>query len=193
MLRFIGYWTSNPRLSHQHMQHFQKSDKLNDVCYDIRGPVLDHANRLEEDGQRIMKLNIGNPAPFGLDAPGEILYDVIHNLANAQGYCHSKGIYSARKAIMQRCQIQGIPDVEVEDIILGNGVSELIVMAMQGLLNNGDEILIPAPDYPLWTAAVTLAGGKPVHYLCDEDDDWQPDITDIEDKINQPDRKPANL
>lgn len=183
MLRFIGYWTSNPRLSHQHMQHFQKSDKLNDVCYDIRGPVLDHANRLEEDGQRIMKLNIGNPAPFGLDAPGEILYDVIHNLANAQGYCHSKGIYSARKAIMQRCQIQGIPDVEVEDIILGNGVSELIVMAMQGLLNNGDEILIPAPDYPLWTAAVTLAGGKPVHYLCDEDDDWQPDITDIEDKI----------
>ena len=165
------------------MQHFQKSDKLSDVCYDIRGPVLDHANKLEEEGQRIMKLNIGNPAPFGLNAPGEILYDVIHNLANAQGYCHAKGIYSARKAIMQRCQIQGIPEVEVEDIILGNGVSELIVMAMQGLLNNGDEVLIPAPDYPLWTAAVTLAGGKPVHYLCNEEDDWQPDIADIESKI----------
>ena len=165
------------------MQHFQKSNKLNDVCYDIRGPVLDYANKLEEDGQNIVKLNIGNPAPFGLNAPGEILYDVIHNLANAQGYCHAKGIYSARKAIMQRCQIQGIPDVEVEDIILGNGVSELIVMAMQGLLNNGDEILIPAPDYPLWTAAVTLSGGKPVHYLCDEGNEWQPDIADIESKI----------
>ena len=165
------------------MQHFKKSNKLDNVCYDIRGPVLDHANKLEEDGQRIMKLNIGNPAPFGLNAPDEIIQDVIHNLVKAEGYCHAKGIYSARKAIMQRCQIQGIPHVEIDDIFLGNGVSELIVMAMQALLNNGDEILIPAPDYPLWTAAVTLAGGKAVHYLCDEDNDWQPDIEDLASKI----------
>ncbi len=165
------------------MQHFQKSNKLDNVCYDIRGPVLDHANKLEEDGQRIMKLNIGNPAPFGLMAPDEILHDVIHNLANAEGYCHAKGIYSARKAVMQRCQIQGIPNVDIDDVFLGNGVSELIVMAMQALLNDGDEILIPAPDYPLWTAAVTLAGGKAVHYLCDEDNEWQPDLEDIASKI----------
>ncbi len=166
------------------MQHFQKSNKLENVCYDIRGPVLDHANKLEEDGQRITKLNIGNPAPFGLMAPDEILHDVIHNLANAEGYCHAKGIYSARKAVMQRCQIQGIPNVEIDDIFLGNGVSEMIVMAMQALLNNGDEILIPAPDYPLWTAAVTLAGGKAVHYLCDEANGWQPDLEDIASKIS---------
>lgn len=165
------------------MQHFKKSQKLDNVCYDIRGPVLDHANRMEEDGMHILKLNIGNPTPFGFDAPDEILHDVIHNLAEAQGYCHAKGIYSARKAIMQRCQIQGTPNVEVDDIFLGNGVSELIVMSMQALLNDGDEILVPAPDYPLWTAAATLAGGKPVHYLCDEDSDWEPDIKDIETKI----------
>lgn len=167
----------------QFMQHIKKSQKLENVCYDIRGPVLDHANRLEEEGLRILKLNIGNPAPFGLEAPDEIIHDVIHNLANAQGYCHSKGIYSARKAVMQRCQLVGIPNVEIDDIFLGNGVSELIVMAMQALLNNGDEILVPAPDYPLWTAAVTLAGGKAVHYLCDEANEWQPDIADIASKI----------
>lgn len=165
------------------MQHFQKSNKLNNVCYDIRGPVLDQANRLEEDGHRILKLNIGNPAPFGFNAPDEILQDVIHNLAAAQGYSHSKGIFSARKAIMQRTQVQGIPNIEIDDIFLGNGVSELIVFAMQALLNDGDEILIPSPDYPLWTAAVTLAGGKPVHYRCDEDNDWQPDVADMTSKI----------
>ena len=166
-----------------YMQHIKKSNKLDNVCYDIRGPVLDHANRLEEEGHRILKLNIGNPASFGLEAPDEIIHDVIHNLAEAQGYCHAKGIYSARKAVMQRCQIQGIPDVVIDDIFLGNGVSELIVMAMQALLNNGDEILVPAPDYPLWTASVTLAGGEAVHYLCDEAQDWQPDIKDIASKI----------
>jgi alanine-synthesizing transaminase len=165
------------------MQHIKKSNKLDNVCYDIRGPVLDHANRLEEDGHRILKLNIGNPASFGLEAPDEIIHDVIHNLAEAQGYCHAKGIYSARKAVMQRCQIQGIPDVTIDDIFLGNGVSELIVMSMQALLNNGEEILVPAPDYPLWTASVTLAGGKAVHYLCDEAQGWQPDIDDIASKI----------
>jgi len=166
------------------MQHFQKSNKLNNVCYDIRGPVLDHADRLEDEGHRILKLNIGNPAPFGFEAPDEILQDVIHNLHQAQGYTHSKGIFSARKAVMQRTQVQGVPDVEIDDIFLGNGVSELIVMAMQALLNPGDEILIPAPDYPLWTAAVTLAGGTPVHYLCDEANDWQPDMADITAKVN---------
>ena len=165
------------------MQYIKQSKKLNDVCYDIRGPIHEHANRLEEDGHRILKLNIGNPGAFGFDAPDETIKDVIHNLPEAQGYCHSKGLYSARKAVMQRCQIMGIPDVEVDDIFLGNGVSELIVMAMQALLNNEDEILIPAPDYPLWTAAVNLAGGKAVHYLCDEKNDWQPNIDDIAKKI----------
>ena len=164
------------------MQHYQKSAKLEHVCYDIRGPVLDHAHRLEEEGHRILKLNIGNPAAFGFEAPDEIIQDVIRNLGEAQGYSHSKGIFSARKAIMQRCQLQGIADVEVDDIILGNGVSELIVMAMQALLDPGDEILVPAPDYPLWTAAVTLAGGRPVHYRCDEANGWQPDLADIEAK-----------
>ncbi|MCK9469523.1 MAG: pyridoxal phosphate-dependent aminotransferase [Porticoccaceae bacterium] len=166
------------------MQHFQKSNKLSNVCYDIRGPVLDHANRLEDEGHRILKLNIGNPAPFGFEAPDEILQDVIHNLAQAQGYSHAKGIFSARKAVMQRTQVQGIPDVEIDDVFLGNGASELIVMAMQALLNPGDEILIPAPDYPLWTAAVTLAGGTPVHYLCDEANEWQPDMADIAAKVS---------
>jgi alanine-synthesizing transaminase len=165
------------------MTDFQKSLKLSNVCYDIRGPVLDHANLLEEEGQRIIKLNIGNPGAFGLDAPDEIMHDVIHNIRTAQGYCHSKGLFAARKSAMQRAQTQGIKNVVVDDVIMGNGVSELIVMSMQALLNDGDEILIPSPDYPLWTAAVSMAGGTPKHYLCDEADDWQPDIADIESKI----------
>lgn len=165
------------------MNELLRSDKLNDVCYDIRGPVLDYANWLEDEGHKIIKLNIGNPAAFGFDAPDEIIHDVIRNLRDAQGYCHSKGLFSARKAIMQRCQIEGIQGVNIDDIILGNGVSELIVMAMQALVNTGDEVLIPSPDYPLWTAAASLAGGKPVHYRCNEDNDWQPDLEDIEKKI----------
>jgi alanine-synthesizing transaminase len=167
------------------MKNIKKSDKLANVCYDIRGPVLQEALRLEEDGHRIIKLNVGNPAPFGFDAPDEIIQDVILNLAAAQGYSESKGIFSARKAIMQDCQLHGIFDVTINDIILGNGVSELIVMATQALLNNGDEVLIPSPDYPLWTAAVNLAGGKPVHYICDEQNAWQPDIDDIKSKITK--------
>jgi len=166
------------------MNPIKKSDKLAEVCYDIRGPVLEHANRLEEEGHRILKLNIGNPAPFGFSAPDEIIQDVIHNLANAEGYTASKGLFAARKAIMHECQRMQIPGVEIEDIILGNGASELIVMAMQALLNNGDEILVPAPDYPLWTAAVNLAGGKARHYMCDEQADWFPDLADIESKIS---------
>ncbi|XKH61016.1 pyridoxal phosphate-dependent aminotransferase [Halomonas sediminis] len=164
-------------------QKLRKSDKLANVCYDIRGPVLDHAKRLEEEGQRILKLNIGNPAPFGFEAPEEILQDVMRNLATAQGYCDSKGLYSARKAIMQECQRKEIPGVGVEDIYIGNGVSELIVMAMQALLNDGDEVLIPAPDYPLWTAAANLSGGHAVHYLCDEQAGWAPDMADIRAKV----------
>ncbi len=165
------------------MNSIKKSDKLSGVCYDIRGPVLEHAYRLEEEGHRILKLNIGNPAPFGFAAPDEIIQDVIRNLPNAEGYTASKGLFAARKAIMHECQQLGIPNVELEDIFLGNGASELIVMAMQALLNNGDEILVPAPDYPLWTAAVNLAGGKARHYLCDEQSDWFPDLEDIKSKI----------
>lgn len=165
------------------MQTIKQSDKLRNVCYDIRGPVLEVAKRLEEEGHQILKLNIGNPAPFGFNAPDEILYDVIHNLQNAQGYSDSKGLFSARKAIMQECQRFGIPDISIDDIYLGNGVSELITMSMQALLNNGDEVLIPAPDYPLWTASVSLSGGTPVHYLCDEAADWFPDTKDIVSKI----------
>lgn len=160
-----------------------KSDKLHDVCYDIRGPVLREAHRLEDEGHRVIKLNIGNPAPFGFEAPEELLQDVIHNLPDSSGYCHSKGLFPARKAVMQYTQTKGIPDVTVDDVIIGNGVSELIVMAMQALLNNGDEVLLPAPDYPLWTAAVSLSGGNPVHYLCDEKQDWQPALDDIRAKI----------
>lgn len=160
-----------------------KSDKLDQVCYDIRGPVLKEARRLEEEGHLITKLNIGNPAAFGLNAPDEILQDVIRNLANCQGYSDSKGVYYARKAVMQYCQEKQFPDVDIDDIFLGNGVSELIVMSMQALLNNDDEMLIPAPDYPLWTAAVSLSGGKPIHYLCDEENNWEPDIEDMERKI----------
>lgn len=167
------------------MKSVKQSQKLASVCYDIRGPVLEEAKRLEEEGHRILKLNIGNPAAFGFDAPDEILQDVILNLPNAQGYSDSKGLFSARKAIMQECQKLGISHVEINDIYLGNGVSELITMATQALLDNGDEVLIPAPDYPLWTAAVSLSGGKPIHYLCDEEADWQPDIADMESKINE--------
>jgi alanine-synthesizing transaminase len=165
------------------MTEIFQSDKLSGVCYEIRGPVLNHANWLEEQGQKIIKLNIGNPGAFGFDAPDEILHDVIHNLRDAQGYSHSKGLFSARKAVMQRYQAQGITDLDVDDVIMGNGVSELIVMAMQALLNQGDEILIPSPDYPLWTAEVSMSSGTPVHYNCNEDDHWQPDLADIESKI----------
>jgi alanine-synthesizing transaminase len=165
------------------MKKIRQSDKLAKVCYDIRGPVLEEAKRLEEEGNRILKLNIGNPAAFGFEAPDEIIQDVIRNLSNAQGYSDSKGLFSARKAIMQECQQLGIDGVDIDDIYLGNGVSELIVMAMQALLNNSDEVLVPAPDYPLWTAAVSLGGGTPVHYICDEASDWFPDIKDIEKKI----------
>lgn len=162
----------------------RKSNKLANICYEIRGPVLKEAMRMEEEGQRILKLNIGNPAPFGFKAPDEILVDVIRNLPTAQGYCESKGLYSARKAVMQKYQALGVKSADVNHVWMGNGVSELIVMAMQGLLNDGDEILIPAPDYPLWTAAATLSGGYVKHYICDEDSGWQPDIQDILSKIS---------
>jgi alanine-synthesizing transaminase len=160
-----------------------KSDKLKDVCYDIRGPVLKAATAMEEQGHRIIKLNIGNPAPFGFEAPQEILSDVISNLPNAVGYCESRGLFAARRAIVHYYQQKGLLNVDVNDIYIGNGVSELIVMSMQALLNNGDDMLVPAPDYPLWTAAVTLAGGNPIHYLCDEDKGWEPNLADIEAKI----------
>jgi alanine-synthesizing transaminase len=166
------------------MTKVYQSDKLGNVCYDIRGPVLEVAKQLEEEGHQILKLNIGNPAAFGFNAPDEILHDVIHNLSAAQGYCDSKGLFSARKAIMQECQRLNVRNIEIDDIYLGNGVSELITMAMQALLNNGDEVLVPAPDYPLWTAAVSLSGGTAVHYVCDEQADWFPDIADIESRIN---------
>jgi alanine-synthesizing transaminase len=165
------------------MYSIQKSHKLDNVCYDIRGPVLKQAQKLEEEGQRILKLNIGNPAPFGFEAPEEVLMDVIKNLPQSQGYCDSKGLFSARKAIMQHYQAKGLLSLDTDDIYIGNGVSELIVMALQGLLNNGDELLVPAPDYPLWTAATNLSGGKAVHYVCDEQSDWFPDIDDIKAKI----------
>ena len=165
------------------MERFPKSDKLEHVCYDIRGPVHKEALRLEEEGHKILKLNIGNPAPFGFEAPDEILVDVLRNLPSAQGYCDSKGLYSARKAIVQYYQSKDIRSVTVNDVYIGNGVSELITMAMQALLNDGDEVLISMPDYPLWTAAATLAGGKAVHYLCDEQADWFPDVEDIKSKV----------
>lgn len=164
-------------------REFRKSRKLDNVCYEIRGPAMKEADRMEEEGHRILKLNIGNPAPFGFEAPEEILVDVIHNLPTAQGYSDSKGLYSARKAVMQYYQSLGILNVEIDDIYMGNGVSELVVMGLQGLLDNGDEVLVPAPDYPLWTAAVSLSGGTPVHYRCDEQAGWFPDIADIRRKI----------
>ncbi|ALP40426.1 pyridoxal phosphate-dependent aminotransferase [Aeromonas schubertii] len=165
------------------MSTIDKSHKLDDVCYDIRGPVHKEARRLEDEGHRIIKLNIGNPAPFGFDAPEEIIKDVILNLPQSQGYCDSKGLFSARKAVMQYYQQKGMRHVDIDDIYIGNGASELIVMAMQALLNNGDEMLVPSPDYPLWTAAVTLSGGHAVHYRCDEGADWYPDLDDIRARI----------
>ncbi|WP_312265873.1 pyridoxal phosphate-dependent aminotransferase [Neisseria sp.] len=166
------------------MERFPKSSKLDHVCYDIRGPVHREAIRLEEEGHKILKLNIGNPAPFGFEAPDEVLVDVIRNLPTAQGYCDSKGLYSARKAVVHYYQTKNVMDVGVNDVYIGNGVSELITMSMQALLNDGDEILIPAPDYPLWTAAATLAGGAVRHYLCDEEAGWFPDLDDIRAKIS---------
>lgn len=160
-----------------------KSAKLEDVCYDIRGPILKAADQLEAEGHNVLKLNIGNPAPWGFNAPEEILRDVVRNIPNSQGYCDSKGLFSARKAVMQYCQQVQIDDVDVEDIYIGNGVSELVVMSMQAMVNDGDEILVPSPDFPLWSAAVNLCGGTPVHYLCDEEDEWQPDLEDIRSKI----------
>ena len=165
------------------MRTFQKSSKLDNVCYDVRGPVLDEANRMQESGIDILKLNIGNPAPFGFSAPEEVILDMIYTLRESQGYSDSKGIFAARKAIMQYCQLKKIPNVSINDIYTGNGVSELINMAMQGLVDSGDEILVPSPDYPLWTGCVTLAGGKAVHYICDEQSEWYPDVEDIKSKI----------
>lgn len=165
------------------MRTFEKSDKLANVRYEIRGKVLQEAEKLELEGAHIIKLNIGNPAPYNFKAPHEVTVDLIYNLRNTQGYSNSKGLYSARKAIMQYCQTKNIPNVQVDDIYTGNGVSELITMSMQALINNGDEILVPMPDYPLWTASVTLAGGKAVHYLCDEENDWYPNLDDIRSKI----------
>ncbi|MGJ8619680.1 MAG: pyridoxal phosphate-dependent aminotransferase [Methylophilaceae bacterium] len=162
----------------------KKSNKLDNVCYDIRGPVLDRAREMEEEGQRIIKLNIGNPGVFGFEVPEEIQQDVIRNITKSGVYTESQGLFEPRKAIMHYTQSKHISGVTVDDIIIGNGVSELIVMAMQGLLNNGDQVLIPAPDYPLWTAATTLAGGTPRHYLCEEENDWLPNLEDIESKIN---------
>ncbi|WP_148863060.1 pyridoxal phosphate-dependent aminotransferase [Marinobacter fonticola] len=165
------------------MQNYKKSSKLDNVCYEIRGPVLREARRMEEEGHRVLKLNIGNPAAFELDVPEEIQQDVIYNMPAAQGYVESKGLFSARKAVMHYCQQRGIDKVDIDDIYLGNGVSEMIVLSMQALLNTGDEVLVPAPDYPLWTAAITLSSGKPVHYHCDEAQDWFPDIDDIKSKL----------
>ncbi len=174
---------NNP-LTGRSMNTIKKSDKLQNVCYDIRGPLLQTANKMEAEGKHILKLNVGNPAPFGLEAPHEILRDVSMNLSEATGYSDSQGIFSARKAVLQYYQSKGLLSaVDVRDVYLGNGVSELIVMTMQALMNDGDEVLIPMPDYPLWTAATNLSGGTAVHYRCNEDDNWQPDIEDIKSKI----------
>jgi alanine-synthesizing transaminase len=167
------------------MKPLRKSAKLANVCYDIRGPVLQKAKQMEEEGHKIIKLNIGNLAAFGFDSPEEIRQDIIRNLPSAAGYTDSKGIFSARKAIMHYCQQKRIKGVTLEDIYVGNGVSELIAMAMNALLNDGDEVLVPAPDYPLWTAAISLSGGTPKHYLCDENNGWLPDLADIRSKINR--------
>lgn len=165
------------------MRTFNKSSKLYNVLYDVRGPVVEEAGRMEAQGRRVLKLNIGNPAPFGFSAPQEVIEDMMTNVKDSQGYSDSRGIFAARKAIMQYCQNKKIPNVSMDDIYTGNGVSELINLAMQALLDDGDEILIPAPDYPLWTACATLAGGKAVHYICDEESEWYPDLQDIEKKI----------
>jgi alanine-synthesizing transaminase len=165
------------------MKSFEKSNKLEGVSYDVRGPVLEEADRMQEEGISILKLNTGNPAPFGFEAPNEVVRDLIMNVRESEGYSDSKGIFSARKAIQQYCQLKKFPDVSLNDIYTGNGVSELISICMQGLLNNDDEVLVPMPDYPLWTASVSLAGGTPVHYICDEQAEWYPDIDDIKSKI----------
>ena len=165
------------------MRTFKKSSRLDHVCYDVRGPVLDEANRMQADGIDVLKLNIGNPAPFGFSAPEEVITDMISTLRSAQGYSDSHGIFAARKAIMQYAQTKNIPNVSMEHIYTGNGVSELINLVTQGLIDNGDEILVPSPDYPLWTGCVTLAGGKAVHYICDEQSEWYPDIEDMRSKI----------
>ncbi len=165
------------------MREFSKSTKLDNVLYDVRGPVVDEAARMEENGTNVLKLNIGNPAPFGFRTPDEVIYDMSRQLTECEGYSNSKGLFSARKAIMQYAQLKKLPNVSVEDIYTGNGVSELINLSMSALLDNGDEVLVPSPDYPLWTACVTLAGGKAVHYICDEQSEWYPDIEDIKKKI----------
>ncbi len=165
------------------MKIFDKSSKLEHVAYDIRGPILDEANRMIANGEKILRLNTGNPAAFGFQAPDEVIRDLIAHARNSEGYSDSKGIFSARKAIMQYCQLKGFPHVDIDDIYLGNGVSELISMSLQALLDDGDEVLVPMPDYPLWTACVSLAGGNAVHYLCDEKANWYPDIDDIKSKI----------
>ena len=165
------------------MRTFKKSSKLDNVLYDVRGPVVDEAARMEADGTSVLKLNIGNPAPFGFRTPDEVIYDMRRQLTDCEGYSDARGLFSARKAIMQYAQIKKIPNVTMEDIYTGNGVSELINISMSALLDDGDEILIPSPDYPLWTACATLAGGRVVHYICDEQADWYPDINDIRSKI----------
>lgn len=165
------------------MRSFSKSSKLDNVLYDVRGPVVDEAARMEESGLQVLKLNIGNPAPFGFSAPDEVILDMRDSIVNSQGYSDSRGTFAARKAIMQYAQLKNIPNVTMKDIYTGNGASELIQLSLQALLNNGDEILIPSPDYPLWTACANLAGGKAVHYICDEQSEWYPDLEDIESKI----------
>lgn len=166
------------------VKEIKKSTKLDNVLYDVRGPVVDEATRMEENGTNVLKLNIGNPAPFGFRTPDEIVYDMQRQLTECEGYSAAKGLFSARKAIMQYAQVKGIPNLSIEDIYTGNGVSELINLSMSALLDDGDEVLVPAPDYPLWTACVTLAGGKAVHYICDEQADWYPDLADIRKKVN---------
>ncbi len=168
-----------------HMREFKKSSKLENVLYDVRGPVVDEASAMEARGEHILKLNIGNPAPFGFRTPDEVIFDMRQQLTDCEGYSNSRGLFAARKAIMQYAQLKGLPNVDIESIYTGNGVSELIQLCMQALLDNGDEILIPSPDYPLWTACATLAGGTPVHYLCDEEADWYPDLADMESKITE--------
>lgn len=167
------------------MREFKKSLKLENVLYDVRGPVVEEAARMEEAGTQVLKLNIGNPAPFGFTAPDEVVHDMQRQLTECEGYSPAKGLFSARKAIMQYAQLKHIPNVSMEDIYTGNGVSELINLSMSALLDDGDEVLVPAPDYPLWTACVTLAGGKAVHYICDEQAEWYPDIEDIRKKVNE--------
>ncbi|MCR4747552.1 MAG: aminotransferase class I/II-fold pyridoxal phosphate-dependent enzyme [Clostridiales bacterium] len=165
------------------MRTFSKSSKLDNVLYDVRGPVVDEANRMEEEGIKVLKLNIGNPAAFGFSAPDEVIIDMRDSIAGSQGYSDSRGIFAARKAVMQYAQLKGIPNVTMKDVYTGNGASELIQLSLHALLNTGDEILIPSPDYPLWTACANLAGGKAVHYICDESSDWYPDLDDIKKKI----------